>query len=253
MSAKGKLSKKLGPLKLYQWAILGVGAGGLIYLLTRHSGSTESQESTLGPVGTQGAGGAGGGSLEPLPPLEVPTPPAEQIGAIGPIGEPGPPGANPSAALEELPGEVSQINSRLKALEHAQAPKASNHAFPLTNSKTGEKYKVVREKNGRVVHVYKSGKKVVVKGSQTHAQRQHAAQKHAVNKQQRSRVGNPRANHPRQVAANHHTKPTPLHKRVNLVQPRAHIEPQHKVASHPVQKPTSHPAKPQPKKKAKKR
>lgn len=98
------MTKKVGPLKLWQWAAI-VGGGLGLYLLLHHK--TEPKEAeNLGPlkVGLGNEPGFGGGGVgSPFPGFgEVGLAAAPgPVGAPGPQGEPGAPGRQLTPAQEE--------------------------------------------------------------------------------------------------------------------------------------------------------
>lgn len=148
------LDKKIGKFKAWQLAAIGGGAGLLIYVLHKSSGgNSETGEglvaSTNNPInGENGLGGLGGGSPEQIP------------GAPGEPGAPGAPGVEQFSPkeVEQLDEFLSQKNNP-PAVKKAPTPIASR--FTRTNPNTGQKFRT-EHKNGKIVHVYQNGKRVIV-------------------------------------------------------------------------------------------
>lgn len=163
------LQRKLGPLKMWQWLILGGGAGVALYWYKKTHGEAkpavnpEEEEKLLGALGrSTGGGGEGGGTAGGV---AAPGP----IGLEGAAGAPGPQGPAPEAfnpaPLEGRLGSIEQElaqNNPASALSHTSAPaaKAAN-VFTHVNPANGQHYRIANE-HGHTVHVYQSGRKVVV-------------------------------------------------------------------------------------------
>lgn len=148
------LTRKLGPLPVWQWVAIGGGTGLLLYLYERNKAPAGEESASLaGSTNNPISGGGGGEGAQGLP-------------VAGPIGEPGIPGppGTPAAEisttrLEAIEGQIERLNKPPTG-KSTVAPQGSNK-FPLTNPANGQKYKQVHEK-GKTVHVYASGKRVVL-------------------------------------------------------------------------------------------
>lgn len=210
-----QLQKKLGPLKTWQWLVLGTGAGVGWYLWKRSHEKApgvnpEEEEKLLAGLSRQGAGSGGGGESS-----------GGGVAAPGPIGlsgEPGTPGiAGPQgeafnpAPLEGRLGSIEQqlaTNHPTAALSHTTAPKV-NPQHLTRNPANGEGYRTVT-KNGKTYHEYphRTGPtKLVLIGGKGHGKPTGHAQK------------------PRPAKR---PKPTPIHKRVTV-----HPTPPRVVSSRP--------------------
>lgn len=203
-----ELNKKLGPLKLWQWLVIGLGTGGVIYLWKRsHEGSTakevnpEEEEKLLGALRAAGSGGGGessggGGSNVAAPGPVGLTGEAGAPGIAGPQGE----AFNPAPIESRLSSVEQQLsqNNPAAALTHTAAPaKKAAGDFTHVNPANGQHYKIEHEK-GKTVHVYRNGHRVVVGGA-----------KKPTGHQQKPRP----AKRP---------KPHPIHKRVTVHHPAPH-------------------------------
>lgn len=149
------LTRKLGPLTVWQWVAIGGGTGLLLYLYERNKKPSEGEEgsSLVGSTNNPISGGGGGGEYQPSP-------------VAGPIGEPGPPGPAglsapeiSEARLENIEGQIERLNKPPTG-KSTVAPQGHN-SFPLVNPANGQKYKQVKEK-GHTVHLYENGHKVVL-------------------------------------------------------------------------------------------
>lgn len=174
-----ELDKKIGPLKLWQWLVIGGGTGILIYLYEKKKSSEginpEEEEKLLGALSRGGGGGGEGstgssGSSLPVPGLEGPA------GAPGPAGPQGPVGEAPARTLEaqvenlekqtqSLQSEVAKNNPPAKS--HTSAPQALPKGY--VKNKKGEAYRTVVKGNG-IFHEYKNrtGPSKVVKIGTVH-------------------------------------------------------------------------------------
>jgi hypothetical protein len=245
------LQKKLGPLKAWQWVVIGGGAGAAWYLWKRsHAGSTkpevnpEEEEKLLAALRAAGGGeGTGGGNVNPT--VAAPAPAPGEPGPAGAVGIAGPPGE--SVNLAPLESEVSSLQQQLAqnnptaALSHTTAPQAKKSNL-TRNPANGEMYRTV-QKNGVTFHEYPNrrgpNKYVRIGGKPNKAPTGH---------QQKPRA----AKRP---------KPTPIHQRVtthHVAPHRAKAKPVHHDAAPahhaapapahaaPVRHPAPHP-KPKPK------
>lgn len=200
------LTNKLGPLETWQWLAIGGGGGLLLYLYERNKKpkeetGTELAGSTTNPL-AEGAGTSGGGEGNSSQPAPVPG----VIGEPGPAGAPGTP-AEPSgiseARLEALEASVER-NNNPPVGSHTVAPVHKGAAFPLVNPANGEHYKVTHEK-GKTVHVYHSGRKVVV-GAKSKTKAGHTAPaKHGRPKPLKVKAKRPAPKPPRVVSS--HAQP----------------------------------------------
>ncbi len=88
--AKGIFKKKLGPLPVWGWAVIGVGIGGAFFLMRKRGGaSTQGGAYTVkAPESSGGSGGGGGGGIgditSPTPTSPVSAPGGEQPTPIRP-------------------------------------------------------------------------------------------------------------------------------------------------------------------------
>jgi hypothetical protein len=208
------VNRKIGKFKLWQLLVLGGGIGFILYEYEKKKeGSGESAleagpaVSTAGPG--SGGGGEGGGVSAPVAP-GIPGEP----GPAGPAGAPGAPApaelAAPSGTEKATPATTNVGNEPLKGKVAAAASK-----FPLVNPVTGEHYKIVKE-HGQTIHVYHSGKRVVVGGAKPSRKAKnnaHQAKKHA---RVKAHPANPlhTNSHAAPVAAHQHGRPVPVKHRV---------------------------------------
>lgn len=198
-----QLQKKLGPLKTWQWLVLGTGAGVGWYLWKRsHEKANpevnpEAEEKLLGALSRQ-AGGGGGGESSGGGSVAAPGP----IGLSGEAGSPGIAGPqgeafNPAPIEGRLSSVEQQLatNHPVAALSHTTAPNV-NPQHLTRNPANGESYKTVH-KNGQTYHEYphrKGPTKLVRIGGAPHGKPTGHAQKPKPAKR---------------------PKPVPIHKRVS--------------------------------------
>lgn len=170
------LEKKIGPLKLWQWIVIGGGTGVLVYLYEKKKSSEgvnpEEEEKLLGALSRAGGGGGEGSSGTSGATLPVP-------GLEGPAGAPGiagPAGENPArtleAQVENLERQTQTLQSELTknnppAKSHTSTPQGLPKGY-VKNSK-GEAYRTVVKGNG-IFHEYKnrSGPSKIVKVGTVH-------------------------------------------------------------------------------------
>ncbi len=161
------LDKKIGPLKLWQWLVIGGGTGVLVYLYERKKSSEgvnpEEEEKLLGALSRAGGGGgegsSAGGSSLPVPGLEGP---AGAPGISGPQGES--PARTLEAQVENLEKQEQDLQAKQAAIEAKNKPPTQSHngaphALPkgyVKNSK-GEAYRTVIKGNN-IFHEYKNRK-----------------------------------------------------------------------------------------------
>lgn len=139
---KGALTKKLGPLKLYQWMLIGAAVGGVFYIYKKgHSASPGSEmESLPGAGGPAGAGGGGVGSEPAEPKLELPPPPNERPEREPNFESPPPPEGNRETFPEqsaidkikeagEVVEEARKIEKQLQG-KHTHSPPKKKHTTP---------------------------------------------------------------------------------------------------------------------------
>jgi hypothetical protein len=162
-----ELDRKLGPLKLWQWGLIGGGTVLAYYLYEKHKGSgaevnPEEEEKLLGGLEKAGGGGGSGGS-EGSTSQTVPstsTGPEGAPGIAGPSGEPGgqgPQGEAPSAGLE----------AKVSALEEDQVknnPPTGSHngaaqALPKGEFRNNGAVERTFVKGNGIFHQYLSGPK----------------------------------------------------------------------------------------------
>jgi hypothetical protein len=215
-----ELQKKLGPLKLWQWIVIGGGTGIAVYWYKKSHGEAanpevnpEAEEKLLGALRAGGGGGggegAGVGAPAPLDGLEGPA------GVAGPAGPPGEAAPLPTPLAEnDLVGH-QLLHNNPPSLAHNTAPKV-NPQHLTRNPANGEMYRTVH-KGGKTIHEYphrKGPNKSVVIGGKGHGKPTgHAAKPHKAK-----------------------PKPVPIHRRVTV-----HAAPPHRAAPKPV---THKPAKP---------
>jgi hypothetical protein len=251
------LTRKAGPLKVWQWGAIGGGLGLGYLLLAKKGTSTEEpkEEPILGGLGS-GISGVGGGGVESVPATPTtPTPvaPTGEVGAPGPAGEPGPEGQPGESPSPNTGAEIASLAAKIKSIEHHGAPQSPGPGWIQNkepgNSRNGQYYKIVKGKNGKEEHVYKSGVKIVTKKAVSAAKKtaNHAA--HAV--RQHVTVSKSRANQSKHTAAIHHTKPTPLKSRVAPKTSSSPVASAKLTVTHSA-KPASHPIAKKPAKKKKK-
>lgn len=214
-----ELQKKLGPLKLWQWLVIGLGTGGVVYLWKRsHEGAPavnpEEEEKLLGALG-RGGGSGGGGEGSGGSEVAAPGP----VGLTGEAGAPGIAGPqgeafNPAPIEGRLEGLEHQLaaNNPAAALSHTTAPKV-NPQHLTRNPANGEMYRTV--KRGKATfHEYphrKGANKFVRVGGKGHGKPTGHAQKPKPAKR---------------------PKPKPIHQRVTV-----HHAPAHRAAPRPVHHP----------------
>lgn len=161
------LDKKLGPLKYWQWLVIGGGTGIAYYLYKKSHESKaevnpEEEEKLLGGLdkGT-GGGGSGGGEGSATGTGQIGVPgipgPAGEVGIAGPAGIAGPQGEAPSAGLEAKVNalEEDRIKNNPPTGSHNGAPQGLPKG-ESRNSK-GEVFKTERKGNG-IYHVYPNRK-----------------------------------------------------------------------------------------------
>jgi hypothetical protein len=194
-----ELQKKLGPLKLWQWLVIGGGTGVAYYLYKKHQESKaevnpEEEEKLLGALERSGGGGSGGGETGGnTGSLNVPSTPGPE-GAPGPAGVQGPSGEVPSAGLEARVNalEEDRVKNNPPTGSHNGAP----HGLPKGESRNakGEIFRTVARGN-KIYHEYinRKGPNRLVKIGEKHTL-------HA------DRLGRTIRKRP---------KPTPVHKKVN--------------------------------------
>lgn len=184
------LRKKVGPLEVWQYAAIGTGLGGILYLYKSKKGGGGEEEKSQkekelleeelaatrfggNPLGGAGSGGGSSGGT----PTAIPT--AAEIASnihpeAGVAGAPGAPGA-PGEGLSEA--QENALNSLVEGREAGNnpptgsqqtAPQAKSRPEQLglqgVNSK-GEKYKTGINSKGQYVHEYVDGRKVVLTGA----------------------------------------------------------------------------------------
>jgi hypothetical protein len=254
--ADNVLTRKAGPLKVWQWGAIGGGLGlGFLLLHKKAAEPTEAEEDALlGGAGRGGGvGSGGGGSVESVPATPSAPGTVGEVGAPGPAGEAGiagPAGENPSA---ELNSQVASLASKVLSIEHHGAPQTPGPGWLQNkepgNPRQGQYYKIVKGKNGKEEHVYKSGAKIVTKKASSTAKKVASRVKDAAKKG--VTPAKARGNQNKHTATIHHSKPaTPLKNRVKATTPvhktaSAKITPTHssKPASHTVaKKPAKKPA-----------
>jgi hypothetical protein len=177
---KGKgLSKKVGPLDIWQYIAIGTGLGVILYVYKKNHASkgegnaelekaqkekelAEEEASNLRFNGPSSAGGgntgAGGGGTSQTGPT------AAEIAALV---QPGPAGA-PGAAGP--PGESAQSFNTPPTGEASVAPIATRQTHAPTNpligkNAKGEQYTLKFNSKGQPEHVYKGGRTVVLVGN----------------------------------------------------------------------------------------
>lgn len=178
-TSKGKgLSKKVGPLDVWQYVAIGTGLGVIYYVYKKnHTEANPEEESKLqkekelleeelsatrsggNPLAGSGSGGGSSNS----------GPTAAEVAALvpaGPAGAPGAPGAEgeaPQTAKVENYGEVG--NTPPTGTQTVAPQKAS---LSGANAK-GEHYTVAVGKNGIIYHDYANGRKVALTASASKA------------------------------------------------------------------------------------
>lgn len=169
--ADNALTRKLGPLPVWQWVAIGGGTGLLLYIYEKNKKPAEETgpglaASTPNPFGGGGAGGGGEG-------LGLGQPVAGPIGEPGPIGAPGPPGVSEiaPARIEAIESEIAALNSPPTA-KKGTAPQ--KNPFPFTNPTNGQKYRT-EKKNGKTIHVYANGHRVVLANHRSKTKAGHTA------------------------------------------------------------------------------
>lgn len=211
------MNRKIGKLKMWQWLAIGSVAGFALYEFSKGKSKVATEPETglvasnnnplAGGGGGESAGGGGLGSVAPGAPGEPGTP-----GSQGAPGE-----SAPIQSLAPIENNLAQLESQISALNHPntgttnkQLPHATPSKFPQVNAK-GEHYKT-EKKHGKTIHVYHSGKKVVVGGAKPARKTnnaKHQAQKHS---RQRAHPANPlhHASHAAPVAVHQHGRPVPI-------------------------------------------
>jgi len=172
------LDKKLGPLKLWQWLVIGTGAGVAYYLYKKSHESKaevnpEEEEKLLGALGRTGGGGGGEGSVGSTGSNSLPVPgpqgPTGEIGIAGPQGGQGPQGEAPSAGLE------AKVNTLQEEIVKNNPPTTSHNGAPQAlpkgearNSK-GEIYRTI-VKGNNIYHEYlnRKGPSKILKVGERH-------------------------------------------------------------------------------------
>lgn len=144
---KGALTKKLGPLKAYQWGLIGLSVGALYYIYRSHSSGAsapaEGEPVELpGAGGPAGGGGGGVGTESAEPKLgEIPSPSPERIEE--PRGE-APPPQTPIEKIKEAGEVVQEVRNVEEMLtprgpKNSTAPPAKKRTTPHHKAKTTSK------------------------------------------------------------------------------------------------------------------
>lgn len=159
-----ELDKKLGPLKLWQWMVIGGGTGVAYYLYEKNKGSQaevnpEEEEKLLGALDRSAGGGGSGGGEAGSGQLGVPgtVGPAGEAGIAGPAGNQGPQGEAPSAGLESKVSALEEdlVKNNPPTTSHTGAPQA----LPKGEHRNGkgEIFRTVVKGNG-IFHEYANRK-----------------------------------------------------------------------------------------------
>ena len=170
------MKKKIGPLELWQWLLIGGGTVLAYYLYESKKKSSsevnpEEEEKLLGALdkATGGGGGSGGseGNTTSTAATPVPSTPGPEgvAGVAGPAGPAGPQGEAPSAGLE------AQVNALEQDVIKNQPPATSNTSAPqklpkgeFKNAQNGLiERKFIKGKG--IFHEYVTGGKGIKKGT----------------------------------------------------------------------------------------
>jgi hypothetical protein len=168
------LDKKLGPLKLWQWGLIGAGTVLAYYLYEKSKESKaevnpEEEEKLLGGLSKAGGGGGSGseGSTTGTGTLPVPgvEGPKGQEGIAGPAGVAGPQGEAPSAGLEAKVSALEEdvVKNQPPTESHTGAPQALPKG-EFRNAQNGLIERTFTKGNG-IFHEYVTGGKGVKKGT----------------------------------------------------------------------------------------
>jgi hypothetical protein len=159
-----ELDRKLGPLKLWQWGLIGTGTVLAYYLYEKHKESSaevnpEEEEKLLGAL-DKGGGGGGSGGVEGNTTQSVPTAstgPAGETGIAGPQGAQGPPGEAPSAGLEAQVSALEEdlVKNNPATSSHNGAPQA----LPKGEFRNNGAIERTFVKGNGIFHQYLSGPK----------------------------------------------------------------------------------------------
>jgi hypothetical protein len=160
------LDKRLGPLKLWQWGLIGGGTVLAYYLYEKDKEAKaevnpEEEEKLLGALDKGAGGGGSGGSEGNTTSTGTPVPAAEgpkgQEGMAGPAGIAGPAGEAPSAELEAKVSalEEDQVKNNPATSSHNGAPQA----LPKGEFRNNGAIERTFTKGNGIFHQYLSGPK----------------------------------------------------------------------------------------------